>query len=246
MRSTLHALPVLQDNVIWILVRGDEAVVVDPAVSQPVLDWLEQRQLQLAAVLQTHHHADHIGGTPDLLEIWPEAEVVACAADRRRIPFQTLSVADGDCITLLQQTIQVLGVAAHTAHHIAFWLPGEEDQQLGSVLFCGDTLFSGGCGRLFEGTAVEMHHALQKLGALPDDTKVCCAHEYTEANLRWALALRPEDPAVQQRARTVIEQRARGELTLPSSIEEEWRSNLFLRAGSAAELATLRDHKDRW
>ena len=109
---------------------------------------------------------------PDLLKIWPEAEVVACAADRRH-SFQTLSVADGDCITLLHHTIQVLGVAAHTAHHIAFWLPGEEDEQLGSVLFCGDTLFSGGCGRLFEGTAVEMHHALQKL-TLPDDTR-CAA-----------------------------------------------------------------------
>ena len=246
MRSTLHALPVLQDNIIWILVRGQDAVVVDPAVSEPVAAWLQQRQLRLAAVLQTHHHADHIGGTPGLLGIWPEAQVVACGSDRRRIPLQTLSVADGDVITVMQQRIQVLGVAAHTAHHIAFWLDGGDDQELGPVLFCGDTLFSGGCGRLFEGSADDMHRALQRLGSLPAETKVCCAHEYTEGNLRWALALRPEDPEIQRRAQAVIEQRARGELTLPSSLEEEWRSNLFLRAQSAAELATLREHKDRW
>ena len=246
MRSTLHALPVLQDNIIWILVRGQNAVVVDPAVSEPVVAWLNEQQLQLVAVLQTHHHSDHIGGTPGLLKIWPEADVVASAADRKRIPFQTISVSDGDRITLMDHSFEVLGVAAHTAHHIAFVVDAETEQDPGPVLFCGDTLFSGGCGRLFEGTANDMHRALQRLDALPRDTKVCCAHEYTENNLRWARALRPEDPAIQRRAEAVFALRSRGELTLPSSIGEERCSNLFLRAGSADEVARLRHHKDHW
>ena len=246
MRSTLHALPVLQDNIIWILVRGQNAVVVDPAVSEPVADWLSKQRLKLVAVLQTHHHADHIGGTPGLLKIWPNAEVVACAADRRRIPFQTISVGDGDTIQLMDHSFQVLGVAAHTAHHIAFVVDAVTHQDPGPVLFCGDTLFSGGCGRLFEGTAKDMHRALQRLDKLPSDTRVCCAHEYTETNLRWARALKPEDPAIQRRAEAVIALRSRGELTLPSSMREERRSNLFLRAGSADEVARLRHHKDHW
>ena len=246
MRSTLHALPVLQDNIIWILVQGHNAVVVDPAESAPVTAWLKQRQLQLVAVLQTHHHADHIGGTPGLLKIWPKTAVVACAADRKRIPFQTVSVGDGDSIRFMDHSFEVLGVAAHTAHHIAFVMDAAVDRGLGPVLFCGDTLFSGGCGRLFEGTAGDMHRALQKLASLPDDTKVCCAHEYTENNLRWARALRPEDPAIQRRAEAVFALRSRGELTLPSSIREERCSNLFLRAKSTNEVASLRNHKDHW
>ena len=112
MQSSLHALPVLQDNVIWIWVRGAEAVVVDPAVAEPVIDWLQQRQLRLSAVLQTHHHADHIGGTPELLKRWPQAAVIASAEDQERIPFQTMPVRDGDQITVLGHEVEVLDVAA--------------------------------------------------------------------------------------------------------------------------------------
>ena len=179
MHSSLHALPVLQDNVIWIWVRGAEAVVIDPAVAPPVRAWLEERQLSLAAVLQTHHHADHIGGTPELLQRWPGAKVIASADDRERIPFQTMSVRGGDHVTVLGETVEVLDVAAHTRAHIAFFLPNLEGAEIGSLLFCGDTLFSGGCGRLFEGSAEQMHQALQKLAELPEATQVCCAHEYT-------------------------------------------------------------------
>ena len=246
MRSALHALPVLQDNIIWIWERDGNAVVVDPAVAEPVQAWLEQRDLTLLAVLQTHHHADHIGGTPALLKRWPAAAVIAAASDRQRIPFQTISVEDGDAVPLLGRQLQVLDVSAHTAAHIAFLLPEGEDPDLGPVLFCGDTLFSAGCGRLLEGTPADMHRAMQRLACLPDRTQVCCAHEYTESNLLWALQQRPGDEAIANRYRDVVALRRRGDLSLPSSIGAERRINLFLQAESAEQLAELRHHKDHW
>ena len=246
MHSSLHALPVLQDNVIWIWVRGAEAVVIDPAVAPPVQAWLEERQFSLAAVLQTHHHADHIGGTKELLQRWPEAEVIASADDRERIPFQTMPVWGGDHVTVLGETVEVLDVAAHTRAHIAFFLPNPEGAEIGPLLFCGDTLFSGGCGRLFEGSAEQMHQALQKLAELPEATQVCCAHEYTEANLQWAVAQQPNNTVLVERYREVRSLRAKGELSLPSSIGLERRTNLFMQASSAAELGVLRSHKDQW
>ena len=246
MHSSLHALPVLQDNVIWVWVRGTEAVVIDPAVASPVRDWLEQRQLALAAVLQTHHHADHIGGTPELLERWPQAEVIASAEDQERIPFQSMSVRDGERITVLETPVEVLGVAAHTRAHIAFFVPNTEDTAMGPLLFCGDTLFGAGCGRLFEGSAEQMHQALQKLAKLPEATKVCCAHEYTEANLRWAVEQCPDDTVLADRLRDVRTRRSKGALSLPSSIGVERRTNLFMQASTASELGRLRSHKDQW
>ena len=238
-------IPVLSDNYVFVL-HGDPggaAAVVDPAVAAPVIAWLEARDLHLAAILHTHHHHDHIGGTPDLLRRWPGAAVIACAADRARIPFQTQGVAGGDRFTLLGREVQVLAVPGHTAHHLAYYLPaatGEDE------LFCGDTLFAGGCGRLFEGTPEQMHNSLQQLAALPEATRVWCAHEYTEANFHWALAEAPGDRAIAARLQEVCGLRAAGQATVPSSIGQERRTNLFLRAGSAAELARLRLSKDRW
>ena len=246
MHSSLHALPALQDNVIWVWVRGEEAAVVDPAESDPVQKWLTQRGLRLSTVLQTHHHQDHIGGTPALLRHWPEAAVVAAEADRDRIPFQTVSVSDGDIVTVLDQSVLVMDVAAHTSAHVAFFVSGTTSPDLEPMLFCGDTLFSAGCGRLFEGTAADMHRALQRLALLPDETKVCCAHEYTEANLHWAAEQRPCDHAIAERRREVSRLRARGGMSLPSSIALERRINLFLQASTSAELDRLRRHKDQW
>ena len=243
----IHPVAVLNDNIVWIWVHGDQAIVIDPAVAEPIVDWLEMRGLQLVAVLQTHHHSDHIGGTPGLLQRWPSAEVVASADDQERIPFQTRSVRDGDEIQLLGRPVKVLDVRAHTRAHIAYWLPQEASStSVNSVLFCGDTLFSGGCGRLFEGTPADMHRALQKLGSLPPETLVCCAHEYTEGNLRWAAQQEPEDALIRKRLIEVQAKRRSGSLSLPSSIAEEWRSNLFLRATSSEELGRLRQHKDSW
>lgn len=243
----IKPLPVLQDNVVWIWARGREAVVIDPAVAEPVRQWLVDRRLELAAVLQTHHHADHIGGTPDLLRQWPSAAVIAAAADQERIPFQTVSVEPGMQLELLGQPISVIDVRAHTRAHLAYVLPQGCSPELPTpVLFCGDTLFGAGCGRLFEGSAEDMHLALKRLQDLPDDTIVHCAHEYTEGNLRWAHALRPDDQAIAARLSTVQDLRSRGSLSLPSTMGEERRTNLFLRACSVQELRELRLHKDSW
>jgi hydroxyacylglutathione hydrolase len=238
-------IPVLQDNYVMLLSRGGEAAVVDPAVAPPVEAALRQRGLELTAILQTHHHSDHIGGTPGLLRHWPGCAVIAAAADRQRIPFQTRGVADGDRFTLLGEPVEVIAVPGHTRAHIAFRLP------VSGHLFCGDTLFAGGCGRLFEGSAAQMHHSLQRLAALPADTQVWCAHEYTTANLRWAQAVAgSEDPAaaaaIGERLEQVLEQRARGLATVPSRLGEEQATNLFLRAPDAPTLARRRQHKDHW
>jgi hydroxyacylglutathione hydrolase len=240
----IETVPVLDDNYVYLLSRAGQAVVVDPAIAAPVIARLEQQQLELVAVLQTHHHHDHIGGTPELLARWPRAQVVAAAADRQRIPLQTLGVADGDRFALLGQPVQVLAVPAHTRAHVAYYLPATGD------LFCGDTLFVAGCGRLFEGSPEQMWTALQRLTALPDATRIWCAHEYSAGNLRWALAqVQPSDPLardLQQRLEQVLALRRQGLPSVPSTVAAERATNLFVRSGSAAALATLRQHKDHW
>lgn len=239
-------IPVLNDNYVFVLHRQGPgpAAVVDPAVAEPVIAWLEERQLELQAVLHTHHHHDHIGGTPGLLQRWPGARVIASAADRARIPLQSEGVGDGDVVELLGQRLEVLAVPGHTAHHIAFHLPASGD--LCGELFCGDTLFAGGCGRLFEGTPEQMQHSLQRLAALPADTRVWCAHEYTEGNLRWAAAQEPQDGAIAARLAAVRAARAAGRPTIPSSIGLERATNLFVRAVDATELRQRRGSKDLW
>ncbi|MFQ6539096.1 MULTISPECIES: hydroxyacylglutathione hydrolase [Aphanothece] len=237
-------LPVLHDNYVFVLARGGRAAVVDPAVAPPVVAELERRGLELEAILHTHHHSDHIGGTPALLRRWPDCAVIAAAADRERIPFQTRGVKGGDRFTLLEEPVEVIAVPGHTRAHIAYWLPAS------GHLFCGDTLFAGGCGRLFEGTPAQMHGSLQRLAALPEATQVWCAHEYTEANLRWARAvISPADgaaAAIAQRLARVRQLRAQGQATVPTRVGEERATNLFVRAASPEALATLRQHKDHW
>jgi hydroxyacylglutathione hydrolase len=233
-------IPVLNDNYVFVISRGAEAAVVDPAVADPVLAALDARGLVLKAILHTHHHSDHIGGTPGLLRRWPQARVIASAADRGRIPLQTEGVQGGDHVALLGEEIQVLDVPGHTRAHIAFVLPKS------GHLFCGDTLFSGGCGRLFEGTAEQMHTSLQALATLPSETQVWCAHEYTESNLRWASQQRPADQAIAQRLAEVLNRRCQGLPTIPSTIGLERATNLFVRARTASELADCRRSKDEW
>ena len=228
----------------WTL--GSKAVVVDPALTEPVMDWLEQRQLNLIAVLQTHHHSDHIGGTEGLIKHWTDAIVVASANDTARIPFQTLPVRDGEEVSLLGSSLKVLEVPGHTNAHLAYFLSSDERGGRPPAIFCGDTLFAAGCGRLFEGSAEEMHNSLQLLSSLPEDTEVYCAHEYTESNLRWANALKPENIHIKKRLEEVIELRKKGLSTLPSNIAKERLTNLFIQVENSHEFSKLRHHKDKW
>ena len=260
--ARVSLIPVLRDNYVFVL-HGPgpgPAVVVDPAVADPVITWLEERRLELVAILHTHHHSDHIGGTPGLLRRWPAAEVIASGADRQRIPLQTRSVADGVRFSLLGRPVEVLAVPGHTRHHIAYYLPpgdpldstppaiGRESggPSSGGDLFCGDTLFAGGCGRLFEGTPEQMHAALGQFAALPEDTRVWCAHEYTATNLAWAAAVAPQDRAIAEQLAAVRRLRAAGQPTIPSRIGLEKATNLFMRAADPAALASLRLSRNDW
>jgi hydroxyacylglutathione hydrolase len=217
-------IPVLSDNYVFVIEHGQQAAVVDPAVAEPVIAALEAKGLELTAILHTHHHSDHIGGTPGLLKRWPQAE----------------GVQGGDHVPLLGEEVQVLDVPGHTRAHIAFVLPES------GHLFCGDTLFAGGCGRLFEGSAQQMHGSLQALAALPAETRVWCAHEYTASNLTWAAEQHPEDQAIAARLAEVLERRHQGLPTIPSSIGLERATNLFVRAPNPGALAELRQSKDHW
>ncbi|MCP9810198.1 hydroxyacylglutathione hydrolase, partial [Cyanobium sp. HWJ4-Hawea] len=207
---------------------------------EPVRAILEERGLELIAILQTHHHSDHIGGTAGLLRRWPKAAVIASHADRDRIPLQTEGVAGGMGFQLLGEEVEVIDVPGHTRAHLAYWLPES------GHLFCGDTLFAGGCGRLFEGTAQQMHSSLQKLRSLPGATKVWCAHEYTASNLGWAAAEEPQNPAIAKRLNQVLALRSDGVATIPSTIDLEQATNLFMRAEGPEQLAALRQRKDSW
>ena len=171
-------LKVLNDNVIWLWQCNKSVVVIDPAVSQPVIKYLKDNDLHLKAILQTHHHSDHIGGTKNLMKQWPNVQVIASEKEKDRIPFQNLSVRDQDKLQLLNEEVQVIEVIGHTRSHIAFYIKSKTP-----VLFIGDTLFSAGCGRIFEGTYKQMYNSLKKIKALPNKTLIYCAHEYTKSNL---------------------------------------------------------------
>lgn len=220
---SLRALPAFQDNYIWMLADAGSgtALVVDPGEARPVLDALDQDGLALSAILLTHHHADHIGGVAALAARFPEAEIIAPHDDR--IPHAHRRVAHGDVVQVDSPAarFEVLEVHGHTRSHIAYYGEG--------LLFCGDTLFSLGCGRLFEGTPAEMLASLDRLAALPGNTQVCCGHEYTLANATFALTVEPDNDALLARAANARAQRARGEPTLPAQLADECAANPFLR-----------------
>lgn len=228
-------IPAFRDNYIWLLRNASDrsAIVVDPGDAGPVEQVLKQAGLDLAAILVTHHHADHQGGVATLAERYG-AVVYGPAAES--ITGLTHGLAGGETIELpaLGVPVRVLSVPGHTSAHLAYLI--------GKRLFCGDTLFGAGCGRLFEGTPEQMAASLGLLASLPDDTAVYCAHEYTEMNLRFAAAVEPENPAIRQRIAEAADLRARGEPTLPSTLALEKATNPFLRCDQPGVVAAARAH----
>ena len=230
---TLLPLPAFNDNYLWLLHDGRQAIVVDPGDDQPVLHALQTHGLQLHAILVTHHHADHVGGV-NALRLATGAQVYGPAGEDIPEPLQRMS--EGDAIELLGLRFEVLDVPGHTAGHIAWYCSNVDDSP---VLFCGDTLFSAGCGRLFEGTPAQMLASLDKLSALPGNTRVCCAHEYTLSNLRFARAVEPGNVDVQHHQQHCEALRLQQRPTLPSTIEVERAINPFLRSRQPSVRQTL-------
>ena len=219
---SIEAIPAFTDNYIWLIHRGGTAcAVVDPGDSEPVLEELKRRNMNLAYILITHHHSDHIGGVSTLMEQYPGVQIFA--PEDRRISFGHTICHEGDNVPLPEMglNLSVLEVPAHTRSHIAYTEDG--------ILFCGDTLFSVGCGRLFEGTPEQMQSALDKFAQLPADTRVYCTHEYTESNCEFAIRVEPGNEALARRYKQVRSLREDGEMTLPVTIGEEMAVNPFMR-----------------
>ncbi|HEY9552118.1 hydroxyacylglutathione hydrolase [Allosphingosinicella sp.] len=234
-------IPALSDNYIWLVhdPASDETMVVDPSVADPVLAEAKARGWRISQIWNTHWHPDHTGGNA-AIKAATGCTVTGPAAEAARIPTLDRLVAEGDVVKLGAIEATVMEVPAHTAGHIAYYLPSEE------IVFVGDTLFAMGCGRLFEGEAAQMHANLQRLARLPEEAKVYCAHEYTLANGRFALTVEPDNEALRQRMAGVEAMRAAGEATVPTTIALERATNPFMRAESAEMLAEWRRAKDNF
>ncbi|UPG73251.1 hydroxyacylglutathione hydrolase [Roseomonas gilardii subsp. gilardii] len=258
MALTVRAIPCLSDNYAWAVTDAATGTVAicDPGEARPVLADLPEGRCDF--ILLTHHHQDHIGGVAELVAA-TGAKVVGARADAYRLPPLDHALSPGDGIAIGSARAVVIDTPGHTRGHIAFHLqsprpqgpgqkagqkPGQKPGQ--DILLCGDTLFSLGCGRLLEGTAEEMFTSLQRLRILPPETLVCCGHEYTLSNARFALTVEPDNKALQARAQQAREQRGRGEPTVPTRLEEEMAANPFLRAPDVATLAKLRKAKDEF
>ena len=226
-------IPLLRDNYAYLLIcdKTKEAAVVDPSEAEPVLRRIEAEQVVFRAFLNTHHHRDHTGGNEGILGKH-KVEVYGHKSDQNRIPGLTHGVEEGDEVKIGEIKGTVFFIPGHTTGHIAFLFDNN--------LFCGDTLFTAGCGRLFEGTPEQMHASLKKLMALPDNTKVYCGHEYTESNLRFAISLEPRNPKLASRFERVQGLRSRGTSTVPSTLEEEKQTNPFLRWDSKEIQASVK------
>ena len=216
----LNSIPAFQDNYIWVLSNDEgHCVIVDPGEAAPVLKAIEENQWQPQAILLTHHHHDHVGGVKELRQRFPD--VVVYGPEETQDKGATKCVVEGDKLTLFGYEFSVFATPGHTLGHVSYYtIP---------YLFCGDTLFSGGCGRLFEGTADQMYQSFQKINALPPETVICCAHEYTLANMKFALHILPNDPAIEDYLNKVKQLRTKGQTTLPVTLENERRINVFLR-----------------
>ena len=242
MTITAQPVPILSDNYAWLLRdSGTGAVaIVDPADAKPIIAALEQAGGRLDLILLTHHHQDHIGGVDEVRARFPGAKVVGAAADAHRLPKLDVAVKEGDAVALGGASARVIETPGHTRGQINYFFPD------GEILLSGDTLFSLGCGRLTEGTADEMFASLGKLKALPGGTKLCCGHEYTENNARFALSVDADNAALNARTEEARRQRAAGQPTVPSTMASELAANPFLRAPDVRTFADLRAKKDRF
>ncbi len=238
---TIIPIPAFTDNYIWLLRNGHNAVVVDPGDAAPVLAVLAREQLQLTAILTTHHHQDHVGGNTALLA---HARVPVFGPARESIPGCTQRLKENDTFVVpgIGIELRVLDIPGHTAGHIAYV---GQLSATSHLAFVGDTMFACGCGRLFEGTAAQMSDSLAKLAALDGDTLVYCGHEYTLSNLRFAAAVEPDNVALKARTVRAQEQRSRGEPTVPSMLAEERATNPFLRGSEPAVVAAAAAHAGR-
>ncbi|MFJ4289788.1 hydroxyacylglutathione hydrolase [Cupriavidus sp. NPDC089707] len=241
----VEPIPAFQDNYIWAIHDGHHAAVVDPGESAPVEQFLAQRGLALGAIVITHHHGDHQGGVADLLAAHPRtpsgAPMPVLGPASERIGGRTRALREGDEVTLAEPavTLRVLDVPGHTAGHIAYV---GDLAEAGRAVFCGDTLFASGCGRLFEGSPAQMLASLDKLAGLPGDTRVYCAHEYTRSNVRFARAVEPDNAALAAWERRVDALRAADTPTLPTTIAHEREVNPFLRSREASVRAAVSAH----
>lgn len=255
----IYRLPARSDNYIYVLynLADNTAAVVDPADAPPVLKKLDQLGATLVTIFNTHHHNDHVGGNRQLLDRFPDAQVYGGAQDQGRIPGQQHFLGQGDRIQFADRTGEVFFVPGHTRAHIAYYFTPAEDGEPGD-LFSGDTLFAGGCGKLFEGTAEQMAISLGKLRQLPDNTRVWCGHEYTLNNLKFAVSVDGENEELRSRLQNVTTARQQNQPTVPSLLAEEKATNPFLRWDSPAlqsaarsqdpvtVFARIREMKDRF
>lgn len=234
-------IPVLSDNYVWLIhdAASGETVVVDPAVADPVLEAAAARGWRITQIWNTHWHPDHTGGN-EAIKAATGCTITGPAAEAHRIPTLDRTVGEGDRVRIGTIEAEVMDVPAHTAGHIAYYLPSEH------AAFVGDTLFAMGCGRLFEGTADQMYANLQRLGQLPPETAVYCAHEYTLANARFAVTVEPDNAALAERVVAVERARAAGEATVPTTIALERATNPFLRASAPEVFAERRLAKDNF
>jgi hydroxyacylglutathione hydrolase len=216
----LISIPAFQDNYIWALSDDNgRCLIVDPGEAAPVLAAIKENQWQPEAILLTHHHHDHVGGVKELRQKFPDVVVYGPAETQDK--GTTKVVDDGDEVAILGRKFEVISTPGHTLGHLCFFSA--------PYLFCGDTMFSGGCGRLFEGTPTQMYQSFQKINALPADTLICCAHEYTLTNIKFALSILPHDPAINDYYLKVKELRAKNQKTLPVILKNERQINIFLR-----------------
>ncbi len=235
-RLNIQPIPAFDDNYIWLLNRDNSPFValVDVGDADAILPILVQNQYDVIAVLLTHHHDDHTGGMADILKFYPKAKVYAPKAEQIAYTTHPLKPDDTVLLAQLALSLQVIDVKGHTRGHIAYY--GQK------MLFCGDALFTGGCGRVFEGTPAQSYQALERLAQLPDDTLIYCAHEYTVANLRFALKVEPNNLALQQRLKQSLQQRQQGLPTVPDFLALEKATNPFLRSANLNVITAAQQH----